>query len=66
MAALPWDEAKAAAAELKRIEEEIDRTLAAIERSGASGVGSLVDEEGFPRAEVDVHSARCASLFLSP
>jgi hypothetical protein len=57
MTALPWDEAKTAAAELKRIESEIDRALAAIERSGA-GAGSLVDAEGFPRADVDVHTAR--------
>eukprot|EP00035_Acanthoeca_spectabilis_P016218 m.328031 g.328031 ORF g.328031 m.328031 type:complete len:197 (+) comp16499_c0_seq1:274-864(+) len=52
------DEAKAAMAELKRLEGEIDRVLSTLELSGAGATAPLVDAEGYPRTDVDVHAVR--------
>lgn len=52
------DEAKAAMAELKRLEGEIDRVLSSLELSGAGATAPLVDAEGYPRTDVDVHAVR--------
>lgn len=51
------EEAKAAAEELRRIEGEIDRVLESLARNGGSNA-SLVDPEGFPRSDIDVHATR--------
>ena len=53
------DEAKSAAAELKHIEDEIAKVHSALERTGAGVTEPLVDQEGYPRSDVDVHAARC-------
>eukprot|EP00038_Savillea_parva_P017007 m.18830 g.18830 ORF g.18830 m.18830 type:complete len:198 (+) comp3630_c0_seq1:111-704(+) len=52
------DEAKSAAAELKHIEDEIAKVHSALERTGAGVTEPLVDQEGYPRSDVDVHAAR--------
>lgn len=59
MAAQLKEEMRSLMERMREIEQQIEQTVAALEAPGLGGLrGSLVDSEGFPRADVDVHGTR--------
>ncbi|KAG8462693.1 hypothetical protein KFE25_004669 [Diacronema lutheri] len=53
------EELRSMMASMRQLEEEISQTVAALSAPGLGGLrGPLVDVDGFPRADVDVHGTR--------